>query len=196
MLVNPYQEPQRVAPYPGTRLLPNDLNLSGVEVQDPKEPRRRWVIESLHSPLAGRALGGIRAKLVDTKGFITFCNQRDLEVLIGLVPVGQWCQWAGHPYVSPEDPEWIGLCADEEDLLDDLQNRELFLRAQQPSGILVPPMEIVRRVHMEEKYDAEELHVLLGDMDMDTGFFPDLRLETIERRWVRSHRERLRWDRV
>lgn len=196
MLVNPYTEPNRVVPYNGTHLLQDNLGVQGREVHEPGAHGRLWCVYSLFAPLPSRALGGIRAKLIDEKNFITFCNQRDLEVLLGIARPGDWCRWAGSEYVGPDHPEWFGLCADDDDLLDDLQERELMLRSNTPGGVLSGHLEIVRRVHIESKYDAEELFILLGDYDHETGHFPDMRLETIERRWTRSHRERLRWDRI
>ena len=198
MLLNAYLEPQRAKPYIGTRILTDSLNLNlrGVEVREPEKPERRWLIQTLFAPVPGRALGGIRAKLVDDKGFITFCNQRDLEVLLGDERIGAWCRWTGQYYVSPDDPEWFGLCADDDDLLDDLQERELILRSSIPGGVLVPPLEIVRRVHTDLTHDYEELRVFTQESyDQSTGFFPDSRLETVVNRWVRSHRDRIPWDR-
>lgn len=195
MLVNAYQEPQKIQTFAGTRLLVETLDIVGSHIFDPVD-NRRWTIQSLYAPVFGRALGGIRAKLEDAKGFVSFVNQRDLEVLLGAARPGSWCRWLSSPYMEPGDEEWVGICADEEDLLDDLQERELFLRAQYPQGILFAPLEIDRRVHLEAKYDAEEQLVLLYDADPVTGFFPDLRLETIEGRWIRANRERVRWDRI
>lgn len=168
----------------------------GVQLEDPKERRRIWCIQSAYAPIPGRRLGGVRVKLIDTKGFVSFCNQRDLEVLLGIGEPGRWCAWAGEEYVAPGERDWIGLCSDEEDLLDDLFEREMFLRSQIQGGILVPPIEFTRRVHVDESYDAEELFILVGDFDPETGFYPDVRFETIERRWARSHRERVRWERI
>jgi|SRR5580658_3388789 hypothetical protein len=196
MLFNPYTEPHRAVPYDGTRLLRETFGIYNAQVFDPKDAGRHWAVQSVYAPIRGRAIGGIRAKLVDTKGFITFCNQRDLEVLLGLATPGRWCLWLGEQYVHPEDREWCGLCADDDDLLDDLQERELFLRKSAAHGILSPPMEFVRRIHLDPNNDFEELQILLCDYDQETGYHPDPRLETIERRWARSHRDRVRWDRI
>jgi hypothetical protein len=117
-------------------------------------------------------------------------------VILGRARPGDWCRWAGSEYVGPDDPEWFGFCADDDDLLDDLHEREWKLRFNSPDMSLIGHREIIRRVHLEAKYDAEELLVLLGDYDHETGQSPDTRLETIERRWMRSHRERLRWERI
>lgn len=196
MICNPYVEKNLVATYEGTRLLQSDLGIVGAEVYDPKEPLRRWFVQSVYAPLPGRALGGIRAKVQDEKGFISFINQRDLEVSLGLVAPGQWCAWAGHKYVDPEDREWFGICADEEDLLDDLHEREMAYRAHFAGGILYPPLDMTRRIHVDAKSDFEETFILLWDMDPETQMGPDLRLETIESRWSRVEKERVIWDRL
>jgi len=153
-------------------------------------------VQGVFAPLEGRALGGVRTKLVDQKGFVAFCNQRDMEVLIGMALPGTYCSWAEEAYVGPEDEEWFGLCCDEEDLLDDLYEREMMLRAQVPGGVLTTELDIARRVHLTKNDDHEELFVLLGDYEPETGMFPDRRFETLERRWIRSERRRVRWARI
>ena len=139
-------------------------------------------------------LGGLRAKLTDQKGFVTFCNQRDLEVLIGLAEPGTFCPWARKYYVAPGDKDWYGLYMDDDDLEDDLHDREMLLRAASPTGILLGNLEIARRLHLDTKYDVEELDMLLWDADPETGLTPDLRLETVERRWKRVERTRMQWE--
>jgi hypothetical protein len=189
MLINPFKT--KVATIPGTRILEESFGLTGFQYTDPREPSRAWALQYLLAPIRGRALGGIRAKFVDSKGFVSFCNQRDLEIITGIAQPGDYCPWLGDNYPGPEDKEWFGLCTDTEDLLDDLQDRELRLREQYP-GVLPSNLEIVRRIH-DEGSDSEELMQLLWDMDIETGQGPDPRLETIERRWVRVERTKLSW---
>jgi hypothetical protein len=193
MLLNVYQH--RPAVIPGTRLLEATLGVVGARITDPLHAQRMWEVQGLYLPVEGRALGGVRAKLVDQKGFITFCNQRDLEVLLGIGRVGSPVEWRDDEYVAPGDREWCGLCCDEDDLLDDLQEREMFFRAQLPSGMLYPNLEMERRVHLHDTYDCEELYLVVQDCDPETGLFPDARFETIERRWTRAERRRVRWER-
>jgi hypothetical protein len=194
MLINPFET--RVLAHQGTRILQADLGILGAEVYDPQEPTRPWYIESLFSPVPGRAIGGIRAKLIDEKGFVSFINQRDLEVSIGMAAPGAWCKWLGQPYVDADDDKWIGICADDEDLLDDLLEREMVLRGASPNGVLYSPLDIERRVHLEARNDFEDTYTLLWDMDPDTGYGPDPRFATIERRWARVERRRVLWDRI
>ena len=153
-----------------------------------------WTLQGFYAPCR-RGLGGLRAKFLDQKNFTTFLNQRDLEVLIGLVEPGSYCTWSGAAYLEPGEDGWYGFLMDEDDLVDDLHTREMFLRAQSPSGILMAG-DITRRLHLEDGVDIEELQVLLWDTDPETGMTPDGRFETIERRWSRVERTRLLWHRV
>jgi hypothetical protein len=151
----------------------------------------------LFSPLPTRLLGGIRALLCDSKGFITFCNQRDLEVLIGMYKPGDYCKWAKDKYPEPGTVKWYGLCCDEIDLQDDLFARECQLREEHKElGYLPTGMELIRRVHFDENSDGEEMLTLLGDCDMDTGIYPDTRVETVGRRWVRVEKTQLLWEQL
>lgn len=197
MLINPYRE--KITTIPGTRFLEGDLGLSGHYVVDIEEPARFWRIQWLLSPIPGRALGGVRAKLIDQKDFITFCNQRDLEVLLRYGSPGQYCHWTGKNYVGVGDIDWHGLCCDEEDLTDDLHERECRLReeyAKHGYQWLPTGLEIRRRVHLGKGRDVEELYTLLWDMDKNTQAYPDPRLETIHQRWARVERNALMWERT
>lgn len=194
MLLNPNRE---LCVVPGTRLLQHQLGLLNAEVEDPKQSKRVWRVHAVYAPIPGRALGGIRVKLIDQKGFVSFCNQRDFELLIELARPNDWCPWLSdyYPGVNAEEEGWVGLCMDHEDLLDDMFERELLLRAQQPGGIL-NPQDITRRLHTSSTQDVEETDVLLWDADPTTGIGPDARLETVERRWQRSERRTVLWSRV
>jgi hypothetical protein len=128
---------------------------------------------------------------MDTKGFVSFCNQRDLEVLLGIARPGSVCLWADMDYEEVDEPGWYGLCVDDEDLEDDLLERELRLREVYP-GILPNNLQIERRIH-NAGTDLQELHLLISDIDPATGFGPDPRLETVSKRWVRVERVLLQW---
>jgi hypothetical protein len=196
VLVHPYHERDRtkLRTYIGTRLLIDDFGLVGASLKDPNEPSRIWKIQAVYAPIPKRSLGGVRTKLIDQYSFITFCNQRDLEVLVGFGTPGRYCQWADQDYAEPGDRNWFGFCADEEDLLDDLHDRETLLRQNYPTGILPRDSIITRRVftgtNFEEEWD------LLWDMDPDTGQCPDTRLQTLSRRWARISRDKVRWPPV
>ena len=192
MITNVYRERPKVIP--GTRLLEDQFDLIGTRIPDPKEPRRVWEVQSVYAPIQGRHLGGIRTKLTDQKDFMTFCNQRDLEFMLGLAVAGDYCVWADSPYVDPDDHNWCGFCCDDGDLQDDLFDREMFLRAQMPAGVLTTDNFIQRRVHLEKKRDVEQYFVMIGDYDRETGLFPDTRLVTLEQRWARVESVSVLWD--
>lgn len=194
MLINPYRD--RPAAIPGTRLLETTLGIVGVRIPDPLDVYRVWEVQSIYLPIPGRALGGVRTKFVDQKGFVTFCNQRDLEVMLGVGVPDRYCPWSGSTYVGPDYEEWVGFCCDEEDLLDDIYEREMFIRAQIPGGVLPQNADLERRVHIDKNNDCEEVFVMVGDFDAETGMFPDTRFETVDRRWVRAERRKMRWEQV
>ena len=194
MLINVYRkQPEAI---PGTRVLDGRLGIVGYTVVDPLDARRTWQIEGLYLPVYGRAIGGIRAKLRDQKQCVTFCNQRDLEVLLGHAAPGELCPWLDSDYVGPTDDEWIGMCCDEEDLRDDLFEREWFLRTQMPLGVLTTEFDITRRAHLGHHYDVEDVYQMLGDVAPDTGQMPDTRFATLEHRWMRAERRRVRWEKL
>jgi hypothetical protein len=192
VLINVYRD--QPTAIPGTRVLNGQLGIEGYQFVDPFDAKRVWQVERAYMPITGRAVGGIRAKLRDQKGFVTFCNQRDLEVLLGVAQPGELCVWLDDGYVSPTDDAWLGMICDDEDLRDDLFERECVLRMQMPLSILTTEYDIARRVHMERHYDVEDLFVLLGDVAPETGTSPDVRIETIEHRWMRAERRRVRWE--
>ena len=192
MIINPYSPEGQVllAPIPGTHILEDSLGIVGATFRDPLNLMREWTIRSLYTPVPSRQLGGLRAKLEDQKGFVTFCNQRDLEVLLDVASPGAYCVWLDGKYVEPGEREWIGLCVDELDLLDDLFDRELEARAQlpRPDMVLQPGLNFERHVHDGQYNDFAEHMMLRFDMDPDTGSGPDSRLETVEYRWTSVER--------
>ena len=117
MLIHPYRDRQLLATIPGTRILENSLDLLHVRIDDIYTPYRIWEIQGVFAPIPGRALGGVRVRLTDQKGFATFCNQRDLEVLLGVAAPGELCAWADTDYVGAADHNWCGFCMDDQDLL-------------------------------------------------------------------------------
>lgn len=204
MLVHPYNERDkaRLETFVGTRLLRDGLGLVGVMVRDPDDSERLWKIQSVYAPIPRQGVGGVRTKLVDQYDFVTFCNQRDLEVLLELGTPGRFCPWLGSEYVEPGDSAWFGLCADTEDLLDDLHDRESLLRQTSPLPLLPRGSRLTRRVfygsgRLTSTHPAapnyEEEWDLLWDMDPETGMCPDTRLETVSRRWSRTTKDKVRW---
>lgn len=194
IILNPYTQKELLVPHEGTRILQQDFGLIGGVLVDPYDPRRFWQVQSLYTPLRERVLGGIRAKLMDEKNFVTFATQMDLEVMIGYAKPGEKCKWSGKTYESPGDSNFCGLCADEQDLLDDLYDRELALRAQSPTGVIQQSTDMFRRIHMDHDMDVEEYLMLFWDGDLDTGVSPDLRMTTLTKRWNRVERVQTNWD--
>lgn len=193
MILNPFTDKELTIPYAGTRILPQDFGLVGITINDLYEPARYWRIESLYAPAKDRTLGGIRAKLVDNQDFITFLTQMDLEVLIGDAKPGEKCKWSGKTYQAPGDTGFYGMCVDGDDLIDDLFDREMHLRALSPTGIVEENSQIVRRVHVDHNEDVEEYFILLWDGDMATCTSPDPRISTITNRWARIERASTSW---
>jgi hypothetical protein len=187
MIVNPHTQEGRalIRPLGDTHILEDTFGLVGTKIIDLHNRYREWVVHSLYAPALGRAVGGIRAKLVDQKGFITFCNQRDLEVLLEVASPGGWCQWLGCDYAEPSSDEWLGFCADDDDLIDDLYDRELEARALYcPNNEPLPNgLNFNRRVHGGLYDDFEEEMLLIADMCRETGMSPDARFETVINRW-------------
>jgi len=197
MLINPYKS--ALATIPGSRMLAENLGLIGANFPDEKTKGRLWTVTNLFAPIKGRALGGIRAKLQDQKGFVTFCNQRDLELLIGLAKPGNFCPWTDSEYPEMDSREFYGMCVDPEDLEDDLFERELQLRclmAASPEYPDIIPMgyQFTRLIHLNSGQDVEELDMMLYDCDPETGLGPDTRFHTLMNRWTRVERNKIRWE--
>ncbi len=192
MIVNPYSPEGQVllAPIVGTHIVEDSLGIVGFSFREPTNTMREWTIRALYTPVRGRSLGGFRAKLEDQKGFITFCNQRDLEVLIGDAAPGDYCAWLDTEYVAPGERGWYGPCVDELDLLDDLFDRELEARAQlpRPDMALQPGLSFERRIHDGAHNDFIETMMLRFDVDPETWLGPDPRMATIEHRWLSIER--------
>jgi len=191
VIVNPFtlEGKNELAPIPGTHIVESTLGILGSTFYDVHHDDRVWSVYSLYTPVIGRAIGGVRAKVVDNKGFISFCNQRDLEVLLQMATPGSYCEWLDQDYVDTNDRDWVGLAVDDDDLLDDLYDRELEARARYPAGsMLEPGLSFERLIHNGRGNDFAENMLLLNDIDLRTGMGPDLNMATIETRWVSIER--------
>jgi hypothetical protein len=180
--------------FAGSRLLVEGFGLPGVKLEDPRQFNRTWTIHRLFAPVPGRSLGGIRAQVFDEKGFTSFINQQDLELLLELARPGDWCPWTGKTYPGLNSPEegWYGVCCDQEDLQDDLYIQELFLRGQH--SILPTGLEITRRIHYDADLEEEELLVLLWDKAPENNYSPDPRMCTLQHRWTTVERTKIEWS--
>lgn len=193
MLVDPLQPLPR---YPGSRLLTVGFGVVGAELPDPLHNKRRWLVQRLYAPILGRALAGIRAQLIDNKGFISFINQQDLELLLGLARPSDWCPWTERYYPGINSPEegWFGICCDREDLRDDLYINELSLRHQY-GGYLPTGLEYQRKVYYEKEDETEELLQVLWDKAPEDNSTPDSRMDTLDHRWTLVEKKRVVWSR-
>jgi hypothetical protein len=186
MLLNPYHVTS-LQVVPGTRMLQEHLGLAGYQLIDTDDYNRVWTVQGLYTPV-GRKLGGVRIKLVDNKGFITFCNQRDFEVLIGMARPGDWCLWANQEYAGLGQDEWFGFCMDTLDLCDDFHERELELLGEYNHGGVADwcSVNIERRLHLEKRSDVEDYWI--PSLSPTEG--------SIYNKWIRVHRNRVEWKKL
>lgn len=190
IIVHPFMERDRLSTFHGTRILRNDFNLLDQAVTDPFVHTREWRIVGVYAPLSCRAVNGIRVKLFDNKRTITFVEQMDLEVLMGLARKGDMCPWSGRRYSGPGERDFVGLACDDDDLLDDLMDSENIIR--QTTMVIPEGTSLQRSVYLEFGSEWEESWVMVRDMDPQTGASPDLQFATIERRWKRISRSKIR----
>lgn len=206
MLLNPFTTPTAQFRVEYTRMLgegfPPNAYLGSV-VQDPREPGRDWTLFCFYEPVKSRALGGVRARLFDQKGFITFSNQRDLELMLQLAKPGDWCAWAGRAYPSFRSDDFYGLTMDDDDVQDDLHYQEMMLRQEYFNHGYIMNMcsntiSTTRRLHFDKNRDVEQVDVYLPTNDYDpiTGVVPDFDVRNIKQRWRRVERSELLWQRL
>lgn len=191
MLLNPSRTPSLLRAIPGTRVLVESFGLIGATFSDPVDGARRWTITSVFAPLPGRAIGGLRVRVQDQKLFSSFCNQRDLELMLGLAEPGMTCPWLQERYPEIDSPDFFGPCMDEEDIRDDLFEHER--RFRQEHEVLPYGAQFTRYMHLDDAVDVEELDMMLYDCDPGTGMGPDPRFETLDSRWTRVERNRVQW---
>lgn len=188
MIVNPYTE--TLAVFSGTRLLKSTFGLVGESIPDRHDSNRRWVIHGLYAPITKRALGGIRAKLLDQSGVVTFCNQRDLEVLLGLGVPGARCKWYEGEYQRVGSNNWFGFCMDTDDCDDDLMDHELLLKLSF-NGIVPSGAEVQRTLHLDEDDEVEEILVFSWNMNYAGGISPNGSVNMLHERWTRTYSKRV-----
>ena len=204
MIIHPSLDRQRLTVVGDSRLLEETFGLINRKLKDDVEPGRIWTIRGFYAPIRNRLIGGIRAKVTDDRGFVSFVNQRDLEVLLNIAEPGEYCRWLGKDYTSPYARDWFGFCMDAEDLHDDLFDRELELRMHQGdlTGSLGLPIgfQLTRRLHLDPKIDVEELLYLEQDhnperVDPRSGYYvtPDLDFDRVGLRWRSIERRRTPW---
>lgn len=180
---------------PGTRLLSSTCGLIGKAFYDPDDKKRLWTVLNELRPVQ-KYKEHVRLRVVDQYGFISFINEMDYEILYGSAKPGEVHPIYEVEYADVGDTSggWLGLCADDEDLKDDIHIRELELRQQYGWDIVLPSMELTRYVHSGSRIDEKRLEMLLWDADPETGLGPDMRLDTVSSRWVLVERERVAWQ--
>ena len=193
MIINPFQHKERLKPIPGTRILPEDFGLLRTLLEDTVNPARLWRVVGVYSPLSARSAAGLRVKVIDEQGFITFVEQMQLEVLLGEGRPGELCPWSGKRYQPSDHHMFDGFVMDDDDLLDDLLDREHILRASCVNGVIPNTANITRKVHLGDGEEFEDTLIMLYDGDQETGLHPDYRQDTLMNRWSRSERNRARW---
>lgn len=184
----------KIETVPGTRILVESFGLIGCRFFDPEEASRRWTVINVLQPAACRPDRGVRCRVIDQVGIISFVEHADLELLTHHAKPGEFCPWTQdqYPEIGDDRAGWRGLFMEEPDLEDDLHIRELELRQELGWGIL-PEMQLTRYLHLTAKRDVERLDMLLMDYDPSTGLGPDPLIETIGRRWVRVEQEAVEW---
>lgn len=188
MIVHPSRDVHSLVTIPGTRVLREDFNLIGHRLNDARVDGGAWIITNVYAPLNGRRPKGIRAKLENPKtGTVTFIEQIYLEVALGLQRAGTYCAWAAMEYPSPGTPTFHAMVCDEDDLTDDLYDREVLLRDGPEPLELGTQME--RHIQPEPGLELTEVLVLVSDQ-RDDGSSPDLRFTTVERRWRRVEKKK------
>lgn len=183
MIVNPNGSLPR---FRGSRILRQEFNLIGQKIYDrDSDP---WVIQGVYAPLTARKPSGIRvkAKLLGAKtDIISFVDQYYLEPLIDAIRCaeGRLCDWAGRRYLATDDPAFHAFVTDEDDLIDDLFDRELLIRASHP--IIPSGTSLCRYVQLEPGDVVEETWILTQD-----GADSSKSVEGVESRWRRAERKK------
>ena len=204
MLLNPSKDPPDRFKLPHSRMLgegfpPNQLYQT--VLKDPIDPSRLWTLQCFYMPVKTRSIQGVRAKLIDQKGFVTFCNQRDLELMLGYAKPGTWCGWLGASYPEFASKEFYGFHMDYEDCADDLHDREMQSREDIRTGVLQVQdgvFEVIRYLHLEARVDVEQhdQFYFMYDYHPGTGMTPDLDVQRIDQRWRRVVRSSVAWHRM
>ena len=120
----------RLDAVPGTRLVLNPYGHIGKRFPDPENSCRVWAVFNEFLPNEDSPL--IRLRAVDQKGFVTFINEMDCDLLRGTARPRQLHARTElqYPEIGCHRDGWRGMYVTERDLEDDLHIRELELRAQ------------------------------------------------------------------
>lgn len=181
----------------GTRLLSSTFGLVGKLFPDTVNAQRIWKVLNTLAPLEPfRGYKSYpRLRVVDQEGFVSFIHYMDYSLLTGFVKQGALDPYSGLEYHQIGDFRngWRGLYADAEDLEDDLHIRELEIRETHGWDLILPCFSLTRYVHTSERKDECIVDELQFDADPLTGYGPDMRLETIRKRWAQKERWIVPW---
>ena len=170
-----------------SRILRDDFGLIGHAVHDQRVDGGKWFIHGVYAPLGSHRPSGIRVKVVHPpSSTVTFIGQIYLEVALGLATPGSLCPWAGIPYPRPGTPTFYALVCDDDDLEDDLYDRELVLRSD-ATEILREGTTITRRYQHEPGSIYRETLILVRDRG-GSGEVPANQLDGVGTRWQRVER--------
>lgn len=185
MLFNPSRD--RLSTFGKTRLVTTDLGLIGHKLRCPRV-NRIFTITQLFAPVQRTSIGGLRARVVDVKGFSSFINQRDLEVLLGVGSPDLECAWLGKNYVDSSSSDWGGFALSPPyESEDDMLIREMeWIDA---GNAFAYGASLQRRVHQEEGKDVEEEWLFLSTKQL-------IAPEDVGKRWTRSDSQRVRWNAI
>ena len=162
----------------------------GKSVRDPDNKSRLWTVRDAFAPeedvAAGNSLG-VRFRCIDARGFVTFINQRDLEVLLGYGKPGERIPWSDNRYYVSvfSEAHWVGFQVQKWDSLNDLHLRETAIRIDRGYGNAPIPMgaTITRLIHMRDGQDLEVKFTCVGNADRHSGYGPDTQFGSVEYRW-------------
>lgn len=165
----------------------DELGLPGQQLFD-DETSRIWTVIAVYAPRS--VTGGVRIKLNDNRGFVSFLEQEDYEVIFDMVQPGDICPWSGRKYAGPGDRDWNGLYADDFDLKDDLYDRhQEFVRIY--NGYVPTDALIQRCVHSENRDFLESW----GYLPSLAGHIP-ITADNVDTAWVRVESMNVKWEEI
>lgn len=108
-----------------------------VKFEYPENTGRIWETRCIFNPIPQRMIAGYRWMCVDQFGFISYVEQRDFEMLLGIGKPGDKIPWnPRYKYVEYSDPEFCGLQLDDDDIDEIIYMYEEGLRQQSSNGLL------------------------------------------------------------